>query len=636
MAVCALLFTVVALPQVNARSSIRGVVRDSEGLVLPGVTVTLMGANIIGGERVAVTDGRGSYVFVGLPPGIYDLRFELAGFSSFYQEGVELASGSTVTLHVTVEIASVAETITVTSSGDLRRVERYPKLECPDEIPAQQEFALQVSLTTEPIGEEDPLTLDLPDALEWNLDVVVSAPGFVIKDGINKRNIVMRQDEDSTPALFELTPKPMSAAQETRRIYVTFWHKGSYLARASRDLIVYRTRDAARNEKPEAAESLTVASASTPNVPTRFDLTREGTNLTLLVTSHETEETASLIVMTQHFYPSPEDFSVSEDILRWIEASFSEFAAHSSRGITPVGRRREATVALMRAFGRELYQKVAPEQFKEAFWRLKDELGDEFQSIQIISDIPDIPWELMRPVRENGKDEQDFLGIDFRIARWHLNHVSMMYPSPPQQLPMMELAAIVPDYSGSEHLPAQTKELQALETVEGYRAVRGRLESVEELLADPPEGFVHFAGHGTIVTKAGIDDYLLRLEDVDIDVLTFRGLFDDSGQVHPFIFLNACHLGQAQSIANFVNGWAPAVLEGGGSGYVGGMWPLGDSGAAEMATVFYKDLELALADGPVFVSDLLRKTRRMFYETKDPTFLAYVYYGDPNLIIYRE
>lgn len=34
--------------------------------------------------------------------------------------------------------------------------------------------------------------------------------------------------------------------------------------------------------------------------------------------------------------------------------------------------------------------------------------------------------------------------------------------------------------------------------------------------------------------------------------------------------------------------------------------------------------------GPVEVADVLRKVRRLFYEEGDPTFLAYVYYGDPD------
>lgn len=52
------------------------------------------------------------------------------------------------------------------------------------------------------------------------------------------------------------------------------------------------------------------------------------------------------------------------------------------------------------AIGDILYD-IAPDCFKKAYWQLHDVLGDKFQTIQIYSDEPWIPWELMRPVRTN-------------------------------------------------------------------------------------------------------------------------------------------------------------------------------------------------------------------------------------------
>jgi CHAT domain-containing protein len=94
---------------------------------------------------------------------------------------------------------------------------------------------------------------------------------------------------------------------------------------------------------------------------------------------------------------------------------------------------------------------------------------------------------------------------------------------------------------------------------------------------------------------------------------------------------NACDVGQAHRVAHVVYGWGPAVLEVGASGYIGGLWPLGDQGAAAFAGLFYPPL----AQGPVAVAELLRLTRRHFYETGDPTFLAYVYYGDAHLQVFQ-
>ena len=90
IALAALLVAVAAFPQAQSYGRLEGTIRDSQGLVLPGVTVTLTGAGIIG-DRVAATDVDGSYRFLALPPGAYNLVFELAGCQFACFELVECA-----------------------------------------------------------------------------------------------------------------------------------------------------------------------------------------------------------------------------------------------------------------------------------------------------------------------------------------------------------------------------------------------------------------------------------------------------------------------------------------------------------------------------------------------------------------
>ena len=79
-------------PQIaHAQSSITGVVRDTSGAVLPGVTVEASSDVLIEKVRTAVTDGNGLYRIVDLRPGTYAVTFTLTGFSTFKREGVELA-----------------------------------------------------------------------------------------------------------------------------------------------------------------------------------------------------------------------------------------------------------------------------------------------------------------------------------------------------------------------------------------------------------------------------------------------------------------------------------------------------------------------------------------------------------------
>lgn len=63
-------------------TGIAGVVRDSSGGVIPGVTVEASSPALIEKVRTAVTDGQGLYRIVDLRPGVYSVTFSLPGFST--------------------------------------------------------------------------------------------------------------------------------------------------------------------------------------------------------------------------------------------------------------------------------------------------------------------------------------------------------------------------------------------------------------------------------------------------------------------------------------------------------------------------------------------------------------------------
>ena len=69
-----------AFAQGAVQASIAGVVRDSSGAVLPGVTVEASSPVLIEKSRTAVSDGTGRYRIIALNPGTYTITFTLAGF----------------------------------------------------------------------------------------------------------------------------------------------------------------------------------------------------------------------------------------------------------------------------------------------------------------------------------------------------------------------------------------------------------------------------------------------------------------------------------------------------------------------------------------------------------------------------
>src|SRR5947209_16457461 len=81
----------------QAGSGIAGVVRDTTGAVLPGVTVEASSPALIEKVRTATTDGQGQYKIVDLLPGTYSVTFSLTGFSSVRRDGIELTTAFVAT-----------------------------------------------------------------------------------------------------------------------------------------------------------------------------------------------------------------------------------------------------------------------------------------------------------------------------------------------------------------------------------------------------------------------------------------------------------------------------------------------------------------------------------------------------------
>src|SRR5688572_16456042 len=86
----------VAVAQITG---IAGVVRDTSGAVVPGVTVEASSPALIEKVRSVTTDAQGLYQIVDLRPGVYTVTFSLQGFQTVRREGVELTGSFTATVN---------------------------------------------------------------------------------------------------------------------------------------------------------------------------------------------------------------------------------------------------------------------------------------------------------------------------------------------------------------------------------------------------------------------------------------------------------------------------------------------------------------------------------------------------------
>ena len=104
-------------PISGSAAELRGVVRDSSGAVLPGVTVEINSASL--GSRSAVSDGHGIYRFIGLPGGTYSVTFTLGGFMTARRDGVVVMGGQAAGINAEMKVGSLTETVTVTGASPI-------------------------------------------------------------------------------------------------------------------------------------------------------------------------------------------------------------------------------------------------------------------------------------------------------------------------------------------------------------------------------------------------------------------------------------------------------------------------------------------------------------------------------------
>lgn len=111
-----LLAALVAAPVLGQTltGSITGTIKDEQGAVLPGVTVTLTGKQ---GTQTQVTDATGTYRFPALEVGTYEVAADLTGFQKAMQRDIQISPGRVLTIDLLLKVGGLAENVTVTGES---------------------------------------------------------------------------------------------------------------------------------------------------------------------------------------------------------------------------------------------------------------------------------------------------------------------------------------------------------------------------------------------------------------------------------------------------------------------------------------------------------------------------------------
>ena len=99
------------------KGMIRGQVLFEDGVLAPGVTVSLSGESIQ--KKQFISNEEGYFEFANLPPGSYDIEAELEGFNKTIHKGIRVYGGKISELDITLPLATIREEITVTAQASV-------------------------------------------------------------------------------------------------------------------------------------------------------------------------------------------------------------------------------------------------------------------------------------------------------------------------------------------------------------------------------------------------------------------------------------------------------------------------------------------------------------------------------------
>lgn len=289
----------------------------------------------------------------------------------------------------------------------------------------------------------------------------------------------------------------------------------------------------------------------------------------------------------------------------------------------------------LQANGIVMANELLPDKVREALWTHRDAI----RAIQVISEEPFIPWELLYVNdRRSGPDGKGFLA-EWGLVRWlH----STPWPGPQLAMRNDRINYVIPAYlDPGLRLEGADAERQMLAKLFGSpREVTPDSLSVTRFLQkDAREcDVLHFACHGEAAQRAVMTaDLLMTGTQVDgnfaqdslsADQVKAFARFAESGP-NPIVFINACQTGRAGrgiggGVAGFVDAFLRPYSELGAGALVGALWSVDDKLAYSFAEAFYRSLR----EGNALV-DAVRTAREAAKNRKELTWLAYSVYGNP-------
>jgi CHAT domain-containing protein len=266
------------------------------------------------------------------------------------------------------------------------------------------------------------------------------------------------------------------------------------------------------------------------------------------------------------------------------------------------------------------------------------EARDTLKAIQVLSEEPYIPWELVH-LHEPGHvlpAERHFLATK-GLVRWVFNA-----PDAPCELKVRSGHGFytIPDYPHADYkLPEARKEVTYLEGALGAQPLDLPSSQLVAALAERGRiDFYHFAGHGDADAQRAAEDARVMLTGEVIghqyhpeylEERQIRTRVDfKAGGTRPVVTLNACRAGRGSWNLTKVGGFAKSFVDRGAGAFVGALWEVGDGHARQFTEAFYEGLRANQT-----LSEAATAARLKAKASGESTWLAYVVYGYPHATV---
>ena len=501
---------------------------------------------------------------------------------------------------------------------------RYTDIITPHRLALGERGAITVRLTRalEPDSlASQSLTLQLKRYVEIFLHP--QSDGFeVIGEPVQR--LMVEPDRDTETAAF------LVKAVGLGRKFLTldFWQNGALIGTARLQIDVTQEGPVETQIQVPAERVYFGGSyAPPPDLDLRVSVQLEVGQTVLSYTLHSANGAAPF-----HFQPagqviirgSPEQYQ--ERLIRAIEKLAQR------RDVDDQPLTQEQVANKLQSIGHNLYAELFPAELRAAYRCFRGSV----RTLQITSDEPWIPWELVKPYDSNDPDQvidDDYLCLKFELTRW----IAGGRGGAGQVLLPALTCIAVKQAPGHQPLSFVEQErdylvqfVQSQTTLQDFSPAEATLAALEALMdASEPIGLWHFATHGDWEVEHANQSIVVLADGRKLRPTDLHGPRQTRiGRDRPLVFLNACRVGQQGWSLGQLGGWAAAWGDRCRCGaFIGPLWSVNDALACTFARTFYD----ALRDRNT-IGQATQMARRAIQRinSSDATWLAYSVYAHPN------